>query len=362
MSLLEDYGVYNGTWLMQQDFPPTEYVVDGLIPEGLTYIIAAPKIGKSWMVLDLALAVTQGVPFLGAIPVEQRPVLYLALEDGPKRIQNRARGLNCRDLPETISFVHRVKPEHARDLMREFMNLHAGQQPLVILDTLGKIKPGKSPGDGAYEHDYAVSAGLKEVADDAHGSVIVVHHNRKAGSDDFLEDVSGTQGIAGAADTIIVIRRPRTAAEGELHITSRDAAEGSYAVSFNEGKWTLEGGNLTEASQAFNQRTVTKNLGGLNADIIALVNSRSEPTKPFHVVEALGDQIDEKDDKAKAKRVGTYMARLAESGKLKRIQRGVYTSVERVESVEKGMNAQVKGPEDIPQYLEEVESAFEVFE
>lgn len=334
MSLLAHYGAYNGAWLMDQDFPPTKYVVDGLIPEGLTYIIAAPKIGKSWMVLDLALAVTQGVPFLGAIPVEQRPVLYLALEDGPKRMQNRARALGCEQLPASILFANRVKPEDANDLMREFMNLYAGQEPLIILDTLGKVKQAKAPGEGAYEHDYQVSAALKEIADDAGGSVIVVHHNRKAGSDDFLEDVSGTQGIAGAADTIIVIRRPRTSADGELHITSRDASEGSYAVSFNEGKWTLDGADLTEASQAFGQRETTKNLGDLSAQIVAFVNGRDEDTKPIHVVEALGHLIEGDDDPAKAKRAGTYLGRLHDAGKINRTGRGLYRRVESVESVE----------------------------
>lgn len=336
MSLLEHYGAYNGTWLMEQDFPPTKYVVDGLIPEGLTYLIAAPKIGKSWMVLDLALAVTQGVPFLGAIPVDRRPVMYLALEDGPKRMQNRARALDCLQLPRSILFVHRVKPEHARELMREFMNLYAGQEPLVILDTLGKIKPAKAPGEGAYEHDYAVSAGLKEVADDAEGSVIVVHHNRKAGSEDFLEDVSGTQGIAGAADTIIVIRRRRTEVDGELHITSRDAAEGSYAVKFNDGKWTLDGNGLDDASQALSDREATKNLAEPNTELLAFVNSRSAPTAPGDVVPALGHLLGDGDEKSKAKRAGTYLGRLAAQGKIKRTGRGAYTRVESVESVETG--------------------------
>lgn len=362
MSLLEKYEAYNGSWLMQQDFPPTKYIVDGLIPEGLTYIIAAPKIGKSWMVLDLALAATQGTPFLGAIPVEQRPVLYLALEDGPKRIQERARVLGTRDLPESILFAHRAKPEDAVKLMREFMGLYSGQEPLVILDVFGKIKPDKTPSSGAYEHDYRVSAALKEVADDFDGAVVVVHHNRKAGSEDFLEDVSGTQGIAGAADTIIVVRRPRTAAEGELHITSRDAAEGSYAVRFDGGKWTLTGATLAEAAQAFGQQVATKNLGGVMAEILDLVNSRDEPTKPIDVVKALGHLIEGEDEKSKAKRAGTYLARLFDSDRIARPGRGLYTSVESVESVEKDMNSQVTGPEDIPQYLDSVEMALEGLE
>lgn len=324
MSLMTEYGAYSGAWLMAQTFPPTEYVVDGLIPEGLTYIIAAPKIGKSWMVLDLAIAVSQGSPFLGAIPVKSRPVLYLALEDGPKRMQNRAHGLDCLTLPENIAFVHRVKSDDAAALMSEFADYYAGQRPLVILDTLGKIKPPKAPGAGAYEHDYAVSAALKDVADRADGSVVVVHHNRKAASDDFLEDVSGTQGIAGAADTIIVIRRSRNSPEAELHVTSRDAAEGAYAARFDDGKWTLAGADLAQAAQVYGQQREQKGLGDDSAEVLAFVGSRPDGVRAADVAERMGWEP----NKAR-----TYLSRLNESGKITKSGRGLYTRVANVASV-----------------------------
>jgi RecA-family ATPase len=68
------------------DIPPLSWTVPGLLPEGFGILAAAPKIGKSWLVLSLGLAVAMGTPFLG-VPVEQRPVLYLALEDGKRRLQ-----------------------------------------------------------------------------------------------------------------------------------------------------------------------------------------------------------------------------------------------------------------------------------
>jgi RecA-family ATPase len=68
------------------DIPPLSWTVPGLLPEGFGILAAAPKIGKSWLVLSLGLAVAMGTPFLG-VPVEQRPVPYLALEDGKRRLQ-----------------------------------------------------------------------------------------------------------------------------------------------------------------------------------------------------------------------------------------------------------------------------------
>mgnify|MGYP003779546527 CR=1 FL=1 len=76
-------------WLMAQDFPPLEYVVPGLIPEGLTLLAAAPKIGKSWLVLGLGIACASGGYAFGQLPVDRRPVLYLALEDGQRRLRRR---------------------------------------------------------------------------------------------------------------------------------------------------------------------------------------------------------------------------------------------------------------------------------
>lgn len=321
VSLLDSYGAYGGGWLTGQEFRPVEYVVPGLIPEGLSYIIAAPKIGKSWFVLDMAIAAADGGTFLG-FRLKARPVLYMALEDGPRRLQSRGHILGVSTFPESITFVNRTKPGDALPMMREFMGRNEGRRPLVVLDTLGKIKPGKSPAAGAYEHDYAVSAGLKDVADDNDGSVLVVHHTRKAESADFLEDVSGTQGIAGAADTILVIRRRRTETEGELHVTSRDADEGSYAVDFTEGRWTLSGVDLTTASSALHQRASEKRLDDDSKAMVAFVHGRSLDglsTTAAEVSEHMGWM-----DTEGKKKIRTYLARLAEGGHVYRAARGVY--------------------------------------
>ncbi|RCL89398.1 MAG: hypothetical protein DBW62_04500, partial [Microbacterium sp.] len=76
---------FTATWLMAQTFPPVRYVVPGIIPEGATLLVAAPKIGKSWLMLDTAVAAARGGRALGTVALGRpRPVLYLALEDGPR--------------------------------------------------------------------------------------------------------------------------------------------------------------------------------------------------------------------------------------------------------------------------------------
>jgi hypothetical protein len=94
-----------GAWLGAQVLPPLAYAVPGLIPEGSVLLVGAPKIGKSWMVLSIALAAAVGGRALG-IEVPQRPVLYLALEDGHRRLQDRCRRLLADDpIPEQFQYI-----------------------------------------------------------------------------------------------------------------------------------------------------------------------------------------------------------------------------------------------------------------
>ena len=327
VSLLAAYGAYDGQWLSEQTFRPIEYIVPGLIPEGLTFIVAPPKIGKSWFVLDLALACANGGTFLG-LDVSQRPVLYLALEDGPRRLQSRGNMLGVHDFPARVTFVNQVRPADALNLMREYMTENAGKMPLIVVDTLAKIKPDRPPSSESYQHDYMVSAALKTVADEHDGAVTVVHHNRKAASEDFVESVSGTQGITGAADTIIVIRRPRNEAQGELHVTSRDGMEGAYGVTFTDGRWSLDGGaDLREASRALGQREAAKRLDDDSRAIVEAVNDRSADglaTTAADVAAVMG--MDDEDGK---KKIRTYLARLSAGDHpyIRRAARGVYEAL-----------------------------------
>lgn len=362
MSLLAKYGAYTGKDLMTREIPPPSFIVDGLIPEGLSYIIAAPKIGKSWMVLDLALAVTQGTPFLGVIPVEKRPVLYMALEDNDGRMQARARNLGIESLPDSIAFVHTVPPNEVHEMIAEFMTLYRFEKPLVIVDTLGKVMMGKSPNSSAFQHDYEMSSRFLKTAKEHGGSVVIVHHNRKASSDDFLEDASGTQGITAAADGVLVIRRDRGEADGDLYVTGRDVNDGAYSVTFNDGKWTLVGSNLPEAGRAHGQQSITAGLAPLQAAIARLAyDSMPNPIGGEIVAEKLWDMLPGDDSDSKRKRALDEMRRLKDAAtpRLKQAGRGFYTSVENVEIAEKESSPEVTAPAVIQQQLDNAEIALE---
>ena len=317
---------FNAAWLMEQVFPPTQYVVPGIIPEGMTLLVAAPKIGKSWMVLGLGVELSNGGNAFGIIPVgKPRPVLYLALEDGMRRLQDRLRMLAPSELSEMLEFQTDIAEGQVIATIRDFMTKHAGSDPVCILDTLGKVMP--PAGNGSqYGHDYKVLSQLKATADAVPGSsLVIVHHTRKMDSGDFLDAVSGTQGIAGAADTILILKRDRHDNRATLQVTSRDAKEGEYALTMTDtGVWELDGRDLADAAQAAQTAKQTNGVGDRMAEVIETVARFPEGIKPHDVAVILS-----MDDKT----AQVYLARAFDSGRLNRPTRGKYTPVGSVGSV-----------------------------
>lgn len=323
---------FSSEWLMDEIFAPIEYVVPGLIPEGLTLLTAAPKIGKSWMVLGLGYAAATGGMAFGKIRVQQRPVLYLALEDGPRRLQSRLRTIGVATGHPDLTLMTAPPPGVAvTDVIAAFLERHAGQQPLVVLDTLGKIR-GVYSGSDAYGRDYSQMSQLKDLTDAWPGSsLIVVHHTKKAETTDFLDSVSGTQGLAGAADSILVLRRERQSEGAVLHVTSRDALEGEYAVTLTDGTWTLDGSDLASAAQAVETARATQNVGDDMGRIVHALADHPDGIK----APALGDELGLSADTA-----GRYLRRAVEAGRATKLDRGLYGPVRSVRSVRNGENGQ----------------------
>jgi hypothetical protein len=321
-------GLRNGAWLDAQNFPPLRYVVPGLIPEGLTLLIGAPKIGKSWLALDIALAVACGGRVLGHIAVgPARPVLLLALEDGDRRLQDRIRTLIPGEpIPARLDYMTRILPGMVVPTIEAWLaTVPADAEPLVLLDTLGKVVPPAATGETTYQRDYKVAGRLKLICDDRPGmSLGVLHHDRKAGSDDFVDGVSGTNGLAGAADTIVVISRPRNETQGLLQVTGRDVVEAEYAATVEKGRWELMGNTLDEAAGTAVTIHATANLGDRSAEILRFVAKHPEGVRRGDVAKAVDLTPDD---------AGVYLTRLFNAAKLKKPERGLYTPVISVISV-----------------------------
>ncbi|GAA0469335.1 hypothetical protein Aca07nite_28020 [Actinoplanes capillaceus] len=229
--------------IMAMEFAPPKWAVPGVLSEGVNLLCGPPKVGKSWMSLNLGVDVALGGKAFGAIPVERGPVLYLALEDTARRLQSRlGKVLGTRKAPAGLTLATECPPlpQGGDQAIAAWLDRHPDAR-MVIIDVFAKLRGNSMPGDSAYDADYKAVGRAKKVADDYGVAFVLVHHVRKAGSDDFLAEVSGTNGLAGAADATLVLKRARNQGDGVLHVTGRDVDENEYALTFDPaaGAWQM---------------------------------------------------------------------------------------------------------------------------
>jgi hypothetical protein len=246
--------MFTATELMNMVFPEPRWAVPGLVAEGATLLCGPPKLGKSWLSLNLAVAIASGGRALGKVEVEQGDVLYLALEDSDRRLQSRLQlVLAGGPVPDRLTFSTYCEPLSCggTETIEAWLDTHP-EARLVIIDVLTRVRDVATGRTNQYDLDYMAMASIKDIADRYGVAVLVVHHTRKQGADDFLEQVSGTQGLAGAADAVAVLSRSRGSAEATLSITGRDVEEASYAMNFaaDIGTWQMLEGPASDYDQS----------------------------------------------------------------------------------------------------------------
>jgi hypothetical protein len=231
--------------LLAADLPAPRWAIDGLFPEGVSFMAGAPKLGKSWMGLGIGIAVGSGGRAFGHIPVTQGEVLYLALEDNARRLQSRLRLLlNGDQAPDGLHlWTEWPRLDEGGDAkLVEWLNAHPAAR-LVLIDVYPRIRPYSRERGNLFQADYEAAAMLQAVAITHGVAVVALYHTRKAEAADFVEIVQGTFGTAAAADTILVVKRARGEPDATLHITGRDVLEQELALRFaaDAGTWELLG-------------------------------------------------------------------------------------------------------------------------
>lgn len=258
-----DKGKRRTSWtaaeLLDAEFPEPRWAVPGILAEGLSFLVGAPKVGKSWMGLGLGIAVASGGVALGRIDVQQGPALYLGLEDTPRRLKDRLVKLLAGSAPPadlTISIECEPMPE-GRERISRWLTSHPKAR-LVVVDVLARVRGTAFQGEGLYAADYRAASELKAIADDHGVPVLVLHHPRKMAAEDFVDAVSGTAGLAGAADSIALLKRTRGAVDAILSVTGRDIDEAEYALRFaaDLGAWQLSDTPAALAKLGDTQRTI----------------------------------------------------------------------------------------------------------
>ena len=212
--------VIDGETLMDTRLPKRSFCIETLLPEGISMLGGAPKIGKSWMVLDFGVRIAKGEPIWN-LPTKPGTVLYLALEDSLARIQDRLCKITD-EVPNNL-FIATMAGTLADNLCSQIENfvLEHSDILLVIIDTFQLVRIGGV--DTSYANDYSEVRKLKALADKLHISLLLVHHLRKQGDSDPLNKLSGTTGISGAMDAIFILDVSKRHARGAtLFCTGRD--------------------------------------------------------------------------------------------------------------------------------------------
>jgi RecA-family ATPase len=297
----------NGEALKTMTFAPIKYVVPGIIVEGLTLLAGKPKIGKSWLALHAAVAVARGGFTLGELHCIEGDVLYCALEDNARRLQSRLTkllGMTTWNL-QRLDFYTEL-PRLAEGGLATLEDwIKSKPQPwLIVVDVLAMVRPQKKKDQTNYDADYAAVLELRQLALKYNIAIVVICHLRKADSDDAFDTVSGTLGLTGAPDTILVIKRD---ASGTfvLHGRGRDLVEIEKAATFDADTciWRIAG----DASAV--RRT------GERASVLQAIEEASEPLTPSDVAAATGMRV---------ANVKFLLRKLMEEGAVERVGYGKY--------------------------------------
>jgi RecA-family ATPase len=292
--------------LQCKQFPEIGWVLEGILPEGLTLLVGKPKVGKSWLALELSLGVADGGFVMTAIrPACTGDVLYLALEDNQRRLQKRStklRGALKGIWPARLTLVtqwRRLDKGGLEDIV-EWCDSVVNPR-LIVIDTLQKIKPIKS--NAGYAEDYDALQALQQFAGERGIAILILHHQRKMEADDPLDTVSGTLGLAGSADTTLVLNR--TAQGITLYGRGRDIEEFERAMQFDRGscRWRL----LGDAEELHRSRT--------RAKILEVLTEEDRPMTPKEIKEAA---------KLDAEVVKQRLRAMVEKGEVVKLERSKY--------------------------------------
>ena len=277
--------------LLRQTFDPPKEIIPGLLFEGLMALVGKPKVGKSRLLLAIAVAIASGGKVLGSISVEAGDVLYISLEDHERRLQKRIRDLLQGDpCPDTLEYERtwRLLDEGGLEDIELWIARHPHAK-LIIIDTFKRIRSKKRRNGNAYDEDYDALQGLQDLANRHPGMAIIInHHENKMGVvEDWMDRASGSTGLMGSVDGAASLRRQRGSADAVLTITHRDIEtdEGQYEYALKSdqetGGWSLMG---DAAKYKMSQQ---------QQEIRDVLEQASTPMSPKSIAMALG-KTDEK--------------------------------------------------------------------
>ena len=306
-----DYG--NAEALLHEHIPEAKWAVPMLLPEGVTMLVAPPKAKKTFLGLNIAVAKATGRKALGAIEVERGRVLFLAMEDTKRRLQKRLAGMvgPAEERPEGLLKLFDYRLNYPRmgegglEALDDYLITHPDTE-LVVIDTFARFRQvahGRN-NSNAFMDDYQQGAELVALARKHGVSLLIIHHSRKAKSDDVLDDVNGTNGLAAAMDNFLVLRKARGEDVATLYPMGKDIIDdNALALVWDQDtiSWQLQG-DAKEILISAERRAVLEIL------------KTEGPLSGKAIAQHLYPQVDIQRDSPQWTRTRMLLKRMAESG------------------------------------------------
>jgi len=271
--------------IQDMEIPGINWIIRDLLAEGLAILAGRPKIGKSWMALDIAIAVARGFNTIGYFETSKSGVLYIPYEDNFRRLQSRMKmiltGSAFEEAPSNLyypkdNFSFPKLNENGIEEIEKLLDANPDIK-LVVIDTLGRGIADKGRKDRSiFNADYDLSSKLQKLAISRSICILLLHHTRKEKTENVFDQIAGSTGLTAGVDTMLVLREKNN--QHILHVTGRDVMESEYAVEFDETGcvWRVAG-KLSEVKMTAERE-----------EIYELIKSYGRPMRTGEISDALG--------------------------------------------------------------------------
>jgi len=206
---------YSACELAKMELVKQRFFIDGLLPEGLSFIAGPPKFGKTYLILQLAVSVASGEPFLGHVVLNPCNVLYLYLEGDAAQVKERLDNIYGagKTYPRGLVFLHSIPPMSGGGLTAIANRIVKYNIGLVIIDTWQLVRDEAPMRGTAYQREYNELTSLKtELCGKLGVSVLLTHHTKQLIPGKRVDDLhmlNGSSALSGCADAVLMLSGTR---------------------------------------------------------------------------------------------------------------------------------------------------------
>lgn len=262
------------------------WIVPTLLPEGLVVLAGKQQTGKSWPGMEIGLAVAGGETVLGNLRAAQGKVLYLALEESERGIQERlsrwpVQGETFqRDFEYAMNWP-RMDDDGLADI--ESWLVTRPQARLVIIDAWNAVQPAReqSAADGTtHDAELEVFERSRKLAHTYRVCILVHFHIDHAISDHLFEELAASSSLNACADGILHLKRLRENEGAALSGVGRAYEQPlDLVLSFDDGRWKITEHTVIPARAPLSKERV---------DILDVLDELHRPMKSKEIALVLG--------------------------------------------------------------------------